>query len=449
MSSAATPPRVALFTAYTSDYRVGELCARVNRAYAQRHGYGWVCHVGAPRSRCAARHPTWDKVELLLELMGGLLEGGSPRGLSPRTTHLMWVDADAVVLRHDRTAEQILASLPRGMELVVGEDLTPACVLNAGVWIAKVSAWSLALWHDVWASEASVRFWLTPFHEQSCLLHQLGLRKQGLRLLPVFHSFCGGPGLKLFHSVAVLPRAAFNTNRGDTRLPTTSVDSGSGMDIKDAANARLAGAYHLDLSNTPSADDSATSWLPWSARALPRPPLRMNISIYERGDRSAGAVTPNTYSGSYAWYRPSSSGDAFRPGGDACCAPCASRTPAVHLECNACLSAVARCEYIFHAAGRPTVLTPADPRGVRGGRHADGLTRKKEALVAMLRHAGHGALVLGKEGEAPPTESLAGGGGGGGSALAIEGGLTAGPGMGRSLQLLEALVRGVREGGVR
>jgi hypothetical protein len=117
MASADAGPHVALFTAYTSDYAVGELCARVNRAYASRHGYGWVCQVGPPRGRgqeAPERHPTWDKVALLLELMQSLLEGKAPRGLSPRTTHLMWIDADAVVLRHDRKVEQILESLPAG-----------------------------------------------------------------------------------------------------------------------------------------------------------------------------------------------------------------------------------------------------------------------------------------------------------------------------------------------
>eukprot|EP00967_Tisochrysis_lutea_P069987 scaffold92166_cov30-Tisochrysis_lutea.AAC.3 len=116
-SSSRRQHRVALFTAYTSDYTLGELCARVNRAYACRHRYGWICQVREARSGgadLAARHPTWDKVQLVLELMEGLLDGGSPHGLCPRTTHLMWIDADAVVLRQDRRVEEILDSLPDG-----------------------------------------------------------------------------------------------------------------------------------------------------------------------------------------------------------------------------------------------------------------------------------------------------------------------------------------------
>mmetsp|Transcript_50081 Transcript_50081/g.165840 ORF Transcript_50081/g.165840 Transcript_50081/m.165840 type:complete len:177 (-) Transcript_50081:35-565(-) len=131
---AAAGPKIALFTTYTSDYQAGPLCSRVNQAYATRHGYGWVEAVGDPSRRRAtghdppARHPTWDKVSLLLELLDGLLAGASPRGLSPATTHLLWIDADAVVLRHERRLEELLDSLPADVELLIGEDLTLACL---------------------------------------------------------------------------------------------------------------------------------------------------------------------------------------------------------------------------------------------------------------------------------------------------------------------------------
>lgn len=56
-----------------------------------------------------------------------------------------------------------------------------------------------------------------PFHEQSVLLEQLSLRREGLKQVRPFHSFRGGPeGAKLFPHVVVLPRHMFNTNRGDT-----------------------------------------------------------------------------------------------------------------------------------------------------------------------------------------------------------------------------------------
>jgi hypothetical protein len=41
-----------------------------------------------------------------------------------------------------------------------------------------------------------------------------------------FHSYCGGPKLKLFPHVAVLPRHAINTNRGDVRQRTPVSCSG-------------------------------------------------------------------------------------------------------------------------------------------------------------------------------------------------------------------------------
>ena len=70
----------------------------------------------------------------------------------------------------------------------------------------------------MWGSHASEKFWTKPYHEQSSLLKQLSCRHEGLKQVSPFHSFAGGPGLKTFAHVCVLPRHAFNTNRGDTRV---------------------------------------------------------------------------------------------------------------------------------------------------------------------------------------------------------------------------------------
>ena len=114
--------------------------------------------------------------------------------------------------------EEILALAPPTAELVVGEDVTQCCLVNAGVLLVRVSEWRLALWRDVWEAPSSEKVHNARFHEQSSLLKQLNARHEGLGRVKPFHSFLGGPaGPKVFPHVCVLPRHALNTNRGDLR----------------------------------------------------------------------------------------------------------------------------------------------------------------------------------------------------------------------------------------
>ena len=214
--------KAAVLTSFTDDYALGHFTEPFNRAYAERHGYEYICRVQPPSDWMtdkSKRHPTWDKVELLLELLSGLLRGdGQPCGCAADTTHLLWVDADAVVLNHAISLDDLWAGVPSTVELLIGEDVTPTCLVNAGVLCVHVSEWSLRFWHDVNAAPASRKWFRSPQREQSALLKQLSVRGEGLdRLPPPFYSYLGGPQLKLFPHVAVLPRHALNTNRGDVR----------------------------------------------------------------------------------------------------------------------------------------------------------------------------------------------------------------------------------------
>lgn len=235
----------AVLTSYTDDYPLGRLTAPVNRAYAERHGYDFVERVRPAWDPAgSARQPMWDKVSLLLELLRGLLlhRAGAPDApplpCSPTTTHLLWVDADAVVLQHDVRVEDLVERhMPPGIMLLIGEDVTPACLVNTGVLLVCVSDWSLQLWADVWSAESSVRFYTRQYHEQSALALQLATRGEGLDAAapaakrsgragddagpPPFHSYLGGGrDPKLFAHVCVMPRHAWNTNRGDVRTAT-------------------------------------------------------------------------------------------------------------------------------------------------------------------------------------------------------------------------------------
>lgn len=234
-TAAASGVRVAVLSSYTSDYELGALSARVNRLYAAAHGYTFICRVCDVASSATAssatlgsewttssraehgKHPTWQKVHMIHECLtsllrpdqaerGSLTGGRAPPGASssgppgarsreaagaereevkpaevmarlppPGTTHLLWIDADAAVIRHERSVRELLAPLPPTTELVIGEDLTPACLLNAGVLLVRVSEWSLSLWSDVLDGPAAARFHRKPFHEQSVLIEQASL----------------------------------------------------------------------------------------------------------------------------------------------------------------------------------------------------------------------------------------------------------------------------------
>lgn len=207
-AAAASDVQVAVLTSYTSDYELGALAAGVNRSYAAAHGYTFICRVcealgskWTTSSRAEhGKHPTWQKVHLIHDCLTALLrrrggersDGGgggcSGRGCSelksshydlnddllqsvppPGTTHLLWIDADAAVICHERGVDEILSPLPASTELVIGEDLTPACLINAGVLLVRVS-------------EPALR--LKPSQDPRCMCDALGLPWQrGAQLL--------------------------------------------------------------------------------------------------------------------------------------------------------------------------------------------------------------------------------------------------------------------------
>lgn len=246
-----------ILMAFTPDYTLGQLCSRVNAAYARRHGYGFICEtIGELKGRTAH----WHKVRMLRTHMGTLLahrralllssshhaladvaedDGGRsaasqqldavigcpsravppplPSGLDPRSTFLVWIDADAVVVRQELGLTQLLQLLPpagAAKHLICGEDLSTACRLNTGVLLCRVSGWSERLWEDVWAADASRRYHARLFHEQAALEKQLQQRGEGIGDAVRFHSYVrGGPTEpKLFAHTCVLPRRMLNSN---------------------------------------------------------------------------------------------------------------------------------------------------------------------------------------------------------------------------------------------
>ena len=309
--------QVAILTSYTVDYHLGPQCAAVNRAYAERHGYAFLCREYPPWLDEDARHPTWNKVALLHEVLQGLLHPSddAPPLVPQGTTHLLWVDADAVIIRQERPFDELWPAPHESLELVIGEDVTPACLVNAGVLGVRVSEWSAKLWADVWASNASRKFHKKRYHEQSALLTQLERRGEGIELfMHPFHSYRNnGPKRpKRFPHVAVLPRRAFNTNHCDIRatLPGTRepVAGGPVLD-EDACDFIFHAAGHpiLRLFGVPGTVEQWKPKKPIALKAvLAHAGLGPPLEVHELGGRmpAVGEAVAATWSALLAAKKP-------------------------------------------------------------------------------------------------------------------------------------------------
>jgi hypothetical protein len=220
----APVPKVLLFTGFSLNYTVGHLCAAVNRAYAARHGYGWICDAIPLEEMTAqlggAAFGSWYKVLMINRLLDEL---GSSGVISTDTgtseyTHLMWIDADAVIVDHSKRVEELIALGGRSTELTVAEDMTPCCLLNAGVLIIRSSAWSRALWSELWTAEWAKRYRETPFYEQTALIRWLQTHCEDLCAgvaggKASFHSYRGGSPVKHTKHLCVVSHEMLNTNQ--------------------------------------------------------------------------------------------------------------------------------------------------------------------------------------------------------------------------------------------
>jgi hypothetical protein len=198
--------RFKIVTAFSADYTAGRLCARVNRCYAARHGYSWWEQVLGPEDMLAAvaprTHCTWYKVHIFLaELRRALGRTGPEDGLaSPRVDpsmegqaplpaldgsaaggdalrpgdYLVWMDADAVFVEHERKLEEVVAKA-EDRDLVIGEDMHVGNLVNCGVILIRVSLWSLQLWEAVFRCR---RYDSVTYFEQSALHKVLKMSRE-------------------------------------------------------------------------------------------------------------------------------------------------------------------------------------------------------------------------------------------------------------------------------
>eukprot|EP00092_Neocalanus_flemingeri_P024384 GFUD01026440.1.p1 GENE.GFUD01026440.1~~GFUD01026440.1.p1 ORF type:complete len:355 (+),score=99.13 GFUD01026440.1:51-1115(+) len=197
--------RFKIITAFSDNYKVGNLCAKVNALYARSHGYEWYEEVltqedmlakVAPRTHC-----TWYKVHMVVEEMRRALgrdrnmmsavekeetvaktkkplptlNSSSSRGEALKEDDfLVWMDADAVFVDHNRKLEEIVMKGEQ-RELIIGEDMHLGNLVNCGVIFIKISEWSLNLWEQVFECR---KYDNVTYFEQSALHKVLKIKQE-------------------------------------------------------------------------------------------------------------------------------------------------------------------------------------------------------------------------------------------------------------------------------
>ena len=158
------PRRCTIVTAFSVDYPPGHLCAARNRHYAERHGYDFRCWVDSnlAMAETIAGCPalTWCKVHAINEALRTTADGAL----------VLWIDADALVTNVQLRLEDVHAA-HGSPDLLVAKDVTPTCLINAGVLLVRSCAWSRALFAELWEGAAAkgLPFLHKKYHEQSRL----------------------------------------------------------------------------------------------------------------------------------------------------------------------------------------------------------------------------------------------------------------------------------------
>lgn len=199
-----------IVTAYSTDYSAGRICEKINHKYAKTHGYGFICECIPKRKMLdmvePRKHCTWYKILLLRRLLAEKCYQ-----TNQKEAYLMWIDADAIVINHGKSLDEIV-HLAGKKELIVGEDTSKCCPLNAGVLLVRVCDYNLGLFNEIWKSNAFMKYYSKPFYEQSAIIRLLKKRKEGLEAVRPYNFRQTGPLIKHFPHSCVLAKHLLNSD---------------------------------------------------------------------------------------------------------------------------------------------------------------------------------------------------------------------------------------------
>lgn len=199
MNNTITPtPKLKfhLLTAYSDNYaKIGDLCAKVNEKYAEKHEnciFEAVVdsHENMMEVVGARNHTTWYKIKLFIDKLKEKLSAEENHKMTEKIDdqnsqtleYLVWLDADAAIIDFSKKMDEIV-TLGEFRELVMGEDMhAGGNLINCGVFFVKVCDWSLKLFEEVWDLQIKKRgggrgYIDVCFYEQSALGRVLKKRK--------------------------------------------------------------------------------------------------------------------------------------------------------------------------------------------------------------------------------------------------------------------------------
>lgn len=150
----------------------------INRQYCERHGLEFV----VADDLDDGRHPLWSKVARARAALAGV-------------EAVLYIDADAVFVDHERGPEHLLERLPRTRAMLIGEDFTPGAA-NTGVWVVR----------NTLAGETILDAWDRVPQYRPELAHRWPVDEAGFNaeVLPFYR-----------YAIELVPRAELDLVRGD------------------------------------------------------------------------------------------------------------------------------------------------------------------------------------------------------------------------------------------
>eukprot|EP00971_Amphidinium_carterae_P187224 3716141-Amphidinium_carterae.1 len=157
--------RFLVVTAFDTRYEVGYLCSIVNEAYSHRHCYTFRRVLLSPTSMLqlsCMRHGAWAKVALVSQMLTENNDAESPK----KFDYIVWIDADALVLNHDRPLHEFVAAAG-GSDFIVGEDMADTDLLNTGLFFCRVGSEWMRNLMSKWWEESDTRWHHTVCWDQT------------------------------------------------------------------------------------------------------------------------------------------------------------------------------------------------------------------------------------------------------------------------------------------
>lgn len=143
-----------LYTDNIASY--ARLAERINRMYAEKHGYYFHVY----RYRLSERAAQWDKVLATYYLL-----------TTNAYDYVFWIDSDAYVNKQEIALEDVM-DINADVDLHICDDIPNSggiCLINTGTFLIKNTPWAVQFLLDWWNDKDAPTYYHRSFHEQTVL----------------------------------------------------------------------------------------------------------------------------------------------------------------------------------------------------------------------------------------------------------------------------------------